>query len=568
MNWRQCEVGGKDMSTRPRYSVLAFLLFGATNALLAQAQMKDDKPATASITGRVTFDNRPLSGVTVTLESPLTLGLGIMNTQRPPVTAKTDGDGRYRLTGIAAGYYLIWPRAMSYAMPSEGISGHAGKTVSLSDGEQVEGVDFALAPGGVITGKITDSLSRPVIAQRVSLRRYTSDGRTTPVFPPTSGLSMFDTDDRGIYRVFGLQAGRYILSVGDEGVGRTNKVYARTFYPGVENEKEAKAIEVTEGAETANIDIKLPKPETLYEAKGHVVDAGAGRPLVGAQLAYSSLSGAPNRSGAPRVAEEYTNAQGEFVIQGLPAGKYVALMRTGSGSEYCSDPAPFEIHESDIEGLEIKAYRCASISGVVVIEGADDPAILKQVTGVRVDVYPSETQRSQAPFFGSSQMTGLDGTFRLGGLRPGANRISASGIGANVLLRLARVERDGVDIRESVELTAGEQVGGLKIVMAYGSGVIRGQVAVVNGTLRSDLQLMVWATPLNAISRMGAIRAQVDTLGKFVIEGLAPGEYELSLFTVVRAGMPAPSMPPPVRQKIRVGPGETPVTLTVDLGEK
>jgi hypothetical protein len=104
--------------------------------------------------------------------------------------------------------------------------------------------------------------------------------------------------------------------------------------------------------------------------------------------------------------------------------------------------------------------------------------------------------------------------------------------------------------------------------MAYGSGVIRGQVAVVNGTLRSDLQLLVSATPLNAVSRMGAIRAQVDTLGKFVIEGLAPGEYELSLFIVVRAGMPAPSMPPPVRQKIRVGPGATPVTLTLDFGGK
>ena len=227
------------MSNRPRYSVLAILLFGAANALLAQAQMKGDKPATASIAGRVTFDNRPLSGVTVTLESPLNLGEGVMDTRRRPVTTKTDGEGRYRLSGIAAGYYLVWPRAMAYAMPTEGLSGRAGKTVNLSDGEQVEGVDFALAPGGVITGKITDHLSRPVIAQRVSLRRYMPNGRTVPFLSPTSGLSMFETDDRGIYRLFGLQAGRYVLSVGDEGAGRTNKVYAQTFYPGVENEKEA-----------------------------------------------------------------------------------------------------------------------------------------------------------------------------------------------------------------------------------------------------------------------------------------------------------------------------------------
>lgn len=556
------------MSTRPRYLVLAILLFGATNALLAQAQIKGDKPATASITGRVTFGNRPLSGVTVTLESPLNLGTGIINTQRAPVTTKTDGEGRYRLTGIAAGYYLVWPRAMAYAMPSEGLSGRAGKTVNLSDGEQVDGVDFALAPGGVITGRITDHLGSPVIAQRVSLRRYAPDGRTTPVLSPTSSLSMFETDDRGIYRLFGLQAGRYILGVGDEGVGRTNKVYARTFYPGVGNEKEAKAIEVTEGGETTDIDIKLPRPETLYEAKGRVVDTGTGRPLAGAQLAYTSLSSGLAWSGAPRMAEEHTNAQGEFVIQGLPAGEYVALMRTDSGSEYYSDPAPFQIHESDIEGLEIKAYRSASISGIVVIEGTDNPAILKHVAEVKVDVHLSQQQRPQVPFFSSSQMAGLDGTFRLGGLRPGANRISASGIGANVLLRLARVERDGVDIRESIELTAGEQVTGLKIVMAYGSGVIRGQIAIVNGSLRSDLQLLVFVTPLNAASKMGARRGQVDTLGKFTIEGLAPGEYELSLFTFFKSVMPEPSRLPSVQRKISVGLGVTPVTLTLDLGEK
>jgi hypothetical protein len=137
------------MSTRPRYSVLAILALTVTNVLLAQERMKEEKPATASITGRVTFDNKPLSGVTVTLESPWSVEVGLEDTRRRPVTTKNDRDGRYRLTGIVAGYYLVWPRAMAYAMPSEGISGRAGKTINISDGEQVEGLDFALAPGGV-----------------------------------------------------------------------------------------------------------------------------------------------------------------------------------------------------------------------------------------------------------------------------------------------------------------------------------------------------------------------------------------------------------------------------------
>jgi hypothetical protein len=155
----------------------------------------------------------------------------------------------------------------------------------------------------------------------------------------------------------------------------------------------------------------------------------------------------------------------------------------------------------------------------------------------------------------------------LGGLRPGVNRITASGIGANVLLGLARVERDGVDIKENIELTAGAQVSGLKIVMYNGTGVIRGQLVFVNGTLRSDLQVMVWATPLNAAVGSRVRRSHVDTLGKFLIEGLAPGEYVLHLATFVRPGMPVSTVPA-LGRKINVGPGATSVTLTVDLGEK
>ena len=105
------------MFRRYSYSVLAILLFFPANALLAQERMKYDKPAAASIMGRVTFNNYPLPDITVALESPLNLGTGAPNTQRSPVTAKTDADGRYRLTGIAAGYYLLWPRSMAYAMP-------------------------------------------------------------------------------------------------------------------------------------------------------------------------------------------------------------------------------------------------------------------------------------------------------------------------------------------------------------------------------------------------------------------------------------------------------------------
>ena len=136
-------------------------------------------------------------------------------------------------------------------------------------------------------------------------------------------------------------------------------------------------------------------------------------------------------------------------------------------------------------------------------------------------------------------------------------------------MRLARIEREGKNIGERIELTAGENATGIKIVMASrGSGVLLGQVAFVNGTLRSDMQLLIDTKRLDGISSVGLGFAQVDARGKFVIEGLAPGEYELRVFSLARDGMPRASLRLPDAQKITVGSGETRVIFTLDLGEK
>ena len=125
------------------------------------------------------------------------------------------------------------------------------------------------------------------------------------------------------------------------------------------------------------------------------------------------------------------------------------------------------------------------------------------------------------------------------------------------------------NIGERIELTAGENVTGIKVVMVVnGSGSVLGQVAVVNGVLRPDLQLLVFTRRLGETSTVGLSPAQVDARGKFVIEGLMPGEYEFRLFSLTRTGMPGAGLRLPEAQKITVGSGETHVTFTLDLGEK
>ena len=59
--------------------------------------------------------------------------------------------------------------------------------------------------GGVITGKVADEDGKPVIAQGVGAFRLDQQGKrdNTAAFQ----MLMWQTDDRGVYRIFGLEPG-------------------------------------------------------------------------------------------------------------------------------------------------------------------------------------------------------------------------------------------------------------------------------------------------------------------------------------------------------------------------
>src|SRR5437764_1398768 len=64
--------------------------------------------------------------------------------------------------------------------------------------------------------------------------------------PYNGNYTVMQTDDRGVYRIYGLPPGRYLVSAGipvgrDGGasMGRGNSYYPQTFYPGVRDEAKA-----------------------------------------------------------------------------------------------------------------------------------------------------------------------------------------------------------------------------------------------------------------------------------------------------------------------------------------
>ena len=76
----------------------------------------------------------------------------------------------------------------------------------VGEDENVEDINFSLVRGGVITGKVTDADGHPVILQQVSLFPADAFASNAPnnhnvqIFPSSN----VQTDDRGIYRMYGL----------------------------------------------------------------------------------------------------------------------------------------------------------------------------------------------------------------------------------------------------------------------------------------------------------------------------------------------------------------------------
>src|SRR5215204_2955815 len=134
----------------------------------------------------------------------------------------TDDNGNYRITNITPGMYMVFIKAPAFARADE-LSGE--KSILVNKGETIENVDFALVRGGVITGKVTDVDGNPLIEENVYVMPAGSEERRAYY----QNINSARTDDRGIYRIFGLRAGSYTVAAGqgDTGLGSRRAAYGR-----------------------------------------------------------------------------------------------------------------------------------------------------------------------------------------------------------------------------------------------------------------------------------------------------------------------------------------------------
>ena len=492
------------------------LIFSAV--VSSSSQTNPEKVANASVSGKVTLKNKGVAGVVVYAQEQNSRGWN-----RSQFRATTDQTGSYRITNLPGGTYIVRPIAPSLAFEDEA----RNNAVVISDDENLEDINFAMVPGGVITGKVTDSDGKPVIEEYVSVLPLDSTIISGRMMNPIR------TDDRGIYRAFGLRKGKYKVSVGQEESlpGGLRPSYVQTFYPSVTDVAKATVIEVTEGSETTNVDIVVGRPQSTFRVSGRILDAETGKPLP--KIKYGVYRSRGEHGGSSTTGGAVTNANGEFRLDNVLPGKYSVFIVAEEGVR--GDSVSFEVVDRDVTELVINAGKAASVSGVVVIEGTEQ-TVSKFKPG---DLYVSawvESREEQNFSGGYSQRVNPDGTFRIGGLRKGITHFGFSSPTRSDFQRLTlvRVERDGVVLPRDLILKEGEQVAGVRLVLKYLTGAIHGQVKVEGDELQPNTHISLWITRIDDTrpgyqNTSGNSSPQLDARRRFTIDGLQAGTYEVNV---------------------------------------
>ncbi len=365
------------------------------------------------------------------------------------------------------------------------------------------------------------------------------------------------------------------MSVGQSaslGIGSANGFYVLTYHPDATEIARATVIDVAAGAEASNVDIKVNRRAETRSILGRVVDAENGLPLSGVRVGLQVLRN--QGQGFSPGAMNATTPDGSFTIEGVTRGRYGVYLASENGdSDFYSDPVIVNVVDQDVSGIEIKAVRGTSISGTIIPENMELKELLRQVPGLRVytNVNPVDGRVTPTTIrsFGTAPVA-ADGSFTITGLRPGRATLGIDSRDGSKRPSLVKVTVGGIGVSQGFEIER-QPVSGVQLVVAYGTGIIRGSVTVQGGAL-SDYRTEIICRRDGARTYSGG-GAYLDARGHFTIKGLAPGSYDCG----VQFGLMAPPIqgrpvarPPQIpHQTVTVSNDvETEVTFLVDLTPK
>jgi hypothetical protein len=440
---------------------------------------------TSVLAGLVISDDeghRPIRRALITVSGSTVRGQRLLS---------TDDTGHFQLTGLPTGTYTAVVSKPGYVSTYYGSRrpGRApGTPFTLADGQRRD-LTIPLTHGAVVTGAITDPFGRPLPEIRVSvLEVRTVNGDRRLVTVPTAGPNGTATDERGIYRLWGLPPGAFVISAAPNGFPSNAAVrqitstdldwarqqltsgragtspapdaghtvgYATVYFPGVVDAGSASQVAVAAGQERSGIDFPLQLVPTAV--LGGTVIGLDGQPLTtGAQVLLTRAQGAQPAGGgviaAPLSSRNMSlDRFGKFSLAGVEPGSYTLTARSSNRPGGPPTPAPpplgmsapgpplpppppqslpFELWATldvSVAGDDLTGLVLAMRPGMTVsgrVAFEGTSPPVDDLTRVRVGLTPSTNDG--IAFNVGAKPGAANGTFTLTGVTPGRYRPTAS----------------------------------------------------------------------------------------------------------------------------------------------
>jgi hypothetical protein len=501
------------------------LLLACAASLTAHGQPpRDLRPSppsagTAEIRGRVLAADTgaPVPGAVVNLirapTSSPAVTTGIMSGGS---SQEAGPDGRYVFTGVSAGEYFIGAgdaeSRASYLRTLFGATGlqAPGTSVTVADGQRVDGIDIRLAPAAVIAGQVVDDAGLPVARTAVSALRWTGS-RPVRAGPRTT------TDDRGFYRLFGLSPGDYMVAAEARPAPPNRErrtALMTTFSPGATGVAAARVVRAL-GGEVVEADIRMVRSHRI-RLGGLLLDV-RGQPVANGNVTLA-LADSLDTRGTSAV----TDAHGRFSFRDLAPGPYRLVGRAyfsgqpppGAGREL----ALMDLHLlDDVEDLVVMSQPGASVRLDVQFES-------QPPEGMRVNFSAVSAERGESLLDGRAPATVTGpGSVVLPDLF-GPVLFRASGMSPQWIVK--EVRHRGRDITDAPTVFGRQDV--VEVVLSDRAATVEGTAADSAGRSAGagDMVLVFGMDPAVWVPQSSKIRAaNVVSGGRFSVHGLRPGTY-------------------------------------------
>ena len=462
-------------------SALAFVYCGALVLWCAGASLRANTPAPgrqesglgviAGVVRDVT-SGQPVGGVTVSMTHPSTgppsrpTAAAPRPSPPPSNSVRTDSQGRFAFSALAAGRYTMRVQHSGYAPVR-------GAAVTLNASQVVNDVVLQISRHGSIAGTVRDDAGDPVVG--VSVRTFTRRlvGFRPGLFPRGTSVS----DDRGQFRIADLPPGDYLacacardplpidkdlldrmttFSVPVTGVARqlndTVLTFAPTFHTGSTRVSDAVPITVGYADDRTGVDITL-RPEVPRRVSGQLIGIGPN-----GAAAYSLLlfpqDDDPAAVGISEMAPVELTPEGTFHFAAVTPGKYTLEAFTKQGAYGLSASVNVIVDDRDLTDVFVPLNQGTTVQGRVAFSGSaaqpgDVPMQRASVGLVPIHLTPAAliSIGASGSIIGHGAVVARDGSFTITGVRPGRHLVIASGFGApwNTMESVRTVDGVGSD---------------------------------------------------------------------------------------------------------------------------